>query len=169
MESAEEQQQHSSSSKQQLFDIEAAASESKQEQLRQLGRSKLDAVLNTAQAGHDPFEHQERPQRLGGDGAGRWLPHTGDSVQGCCPNCSWFPASAEVQDADVAAMGAWLERHRPLLLAGGFVVTQGGSWVLLKVRPPVPACAVTELRRAHRLTYCFCCRTVLRLCTRQQC
>lgn len=71
MDSAAEEQQHSSS-KQQLFDIEAA-SESKQEQLRQLGRSKLDAVLNKAQAGHDPFEHQERPQRLGGDGTGRWL------------------------------------------------------------------------------------------------
>lgn len=30
-------------------------------------------------------------------------------------------------------MGAWLERNRQLLLAGGLVVAQGGSWVLLKV------------------------------------
>lgn len=81
MDSAEEQQH--SSIKQQLFDIEAA-SERKQEHLRQLGRSKLDAVLKKAQAGCDPFEHQERPQRLGGNGTGWWLPDSGDSVQGCC-------------------------------------------------------------------------------------
>lgn len=106
MEAAEEHQQHHFSSSQQRFDDIEAASAGR-DRLRELGRSKLDAVLSKAQAGHDPFEHQERPQRLGGD-------------------------SAEVQDADIAAMGAWLERHRPLLLAGGFVVAQGASWVLLK-------------------------------------
>jgi hypothetical protein len=71
MEVAEEKQQHHSSSKQQLFDDIEAASD--RDRLRELGRSKLDAVLNKAQAGYDPFEHQERPQRLGGDSAGRWL------------------------------------------------------------------------------------------------
>lgn len=80
-----------------------------------------------------------------------WLAHAAADVQDanvitmeCCCSVSCCTASpfnpllfsdesADVHDADVAAMGLWLERNRPLLLAGGLVVAQGGSWVLMKV------------------------------------
>lgn len=99
-------------SKQLLFDIEASpvtADGSSKEHLRQLGMSELDAVLTKAKAGADPWEFQQQPKRV------RDL--ADDTAE---------------HDADVAAMGAWLERNRPLLLAAGFVVAQGGSWVLMK-------------------------------------
>jgi hypothetical protein len=61
---AEEQQQQQAG-QQQLFDIESAAgagADSK-EHLRQLGMSKLDAVLSKAHAGQDPWEYQQRPKQ----------------------------------------------------------------------------------------------------------
>lgn len=96
--------------RQQLFDIETASADGSgsKQHLRQLGMSKLDAVLSKAQAGHDPWEFVQQPKRQQQSEGG-------------------------VHDADVAAMGAWLERNRPLLLAGGMAVAQGGSWGLLKV------------------------------------
>lgn len=100
-------------SKQLLFDIEASpvtTDGSSKEHLRQLGMSELDAVLTKAKAGADPWEFQQQPKRV------RDL--ADDTAE---------------HDADVAAMGAWLERNRPLLLAAAFVVAQGGSWVLMKV------------------------------------
>jgi hypothetical protein len=75
-------------------------------------------------------------------------------------DCSTYPAAVEVQDADVAAMGAWLERHRPLLLAGGFVVAQGGSWVLLKVRPNLSRARSSHKAALHShrcVCVCVCC------------
>lgn len=94
---------------QQLFDVETADSK---EHLRQLGLSKLDAVLSKAQAGQDPWEYQQQPRR---------------------PNETAADGAADVHDADVAAMGAWLDKHKPLLLAGGYIGAQGSSWVLMKV------------------------------------
>jgi hypothetical protein len=97
---------------QQLFDVETAETAHNKEHLRQLGLSNLDAVLSKAQAGQDPWEYQQQPRR---------------------PNDTAADRAADVHDADVAAMGAWLDKHKPLLLAGGYVVAQGSSWVLMKV------------------------------------
>lgn len=52
--------------KKQLFDIETASTSGdggSKEHLRQLGMSKLDAVLSKAQAGQDPWEYQQQPKR----------------------------------------------------------------------------------------------------------
>lgn len=100
---------------QQLFDVETASTTDNKEHLRQLGLSKLDAVLSKAQTGQDPWEYQQQPGR---------------------PNDTAADGEADVHDADVAAMGAWLEKHKPLLLMGGYVVAQGSSWVLMKVCMP---------------------------------
>ena len=112
---------------QQLFDIEASTTTERKEHVRQLGMSKLDAVLSKAKAGQDPWEYQQLPRR------GR----------------EQSDASDGAHDADVAEMGAWLERNKPLLLAGGLVVAQGGSWVLMKV------CQAIRLQRSCGL-FCNC-------------
>lgn len=88
----------------------ATGADSGREQLRKLGMSKLDAVLSKAEQGHDPWEFHQLPR-----GAGQ---HD-DDVHA---------------DADVAAVGAWLERHKHLLLSAGLILAQGASWMLLKVR-----------------------------------
>lgn len=63
----QQQQQAVPQQQQQLFDIESAHSDGgSKEHLRQLGMSKLDAVLSKAQAGQDPWEYQQRPKRAAG-------------------------------------------------------------------------------------------------------
>jgi hypothetical protein len=108
MDAAERASEHH----QQLFDVETANTTDNKEHLRQLGLSKLDAVLSKAQAGQDPWEYQQQPGRSDDTAA---------------------DGAADVHDADVAAMGAWLEKYKPLLLAGGYIIAQGSSWVLMKV------------------------------------
>lgn len=94
-------------------DIEQADNSRNTAHLRQVGLSKLDAVLSKAKAGHDPWEFQQQPKK--GRDADAEEEH-------------------EPQNADVAAFGSFLDRNRPWLLAGAFAVAQGGSWVLMKVR-----------------------------------
>lgn len=70
MEAEEQQQQQVVQQQQQLFDIESAAGPDggNKEHLRQLGMSKLDAVLSKAQAGQDPWEYQQRPKQQNAEG-----------------------------------------------------------------------------------------------------
>lgn len=61
MEAAEQEHHHQ---QQLLFDVETASSgDGNKDHVRQLGMSKLHAVLSKAEAGQDPWEYQQQPKR----------------------------------------------------------------------------------------------------------